>query len=109
MAKYYGIIAVRFSETQTHPHYISHVFIIENEDTGRGWPGELYTRSEAVKLLTVAPVYTLIWNYTTGKWDKGAKVSTEIVNGITYLRSRPDDTTRDNLSTLIDYDFFGRI
>ena len=51
-----------------------------------------------------ADIYTLTWNYSIGQWNKGALVSTEVVGGITYLRSVKDDSVNDNLAHLIDYD-----
>lgn len=104
---YYGIIAVRSAQNPiTHHYHISHVFIIYNNGNGFECPGRLYTKLQAIKLLQTSKIYTLTWDYSTARWRKGAEVSTENVRGIEYLRSLPDSTQRDNLTNLIDYDFF---
>ena len=65
------------------------------------------TKAEAIKLLEIPEntAFTWIWNYTTAGWKIGEKV--EVVNGRNekYLRSDPDNTLKDNLGHLIDYDW----
>jgi hypothetical protein len=107
--QFYGVIAVKFSNTPPHHRYISHVFIIEKTDDGYSWPGTLYKKEEAIKLMKVAPLYTLEWDYKVASWKKGAEIDTEVVNNITYLRTVKDGTILDNLKNLIDYDYFGRV
>lgn len=107
--KYYGIIAVKFSGTTKHHHYISHVFMIKVTDDGYNYPGTLYSRAQAVALLSTTTIYTLEWNYNSANWMLGAEVGTERVEGITYLRTGKDNTKSDNLTNLIDYDYLGRV
>lgn len=48
---------------------------------------------------------TWLWNYTHARWDIGENVRVATRNGEKYLRTDPDDTTRDNLGHLINYDW----
>lgn len=104
--EYYGVIAVKFSGDENHHHYISHVYMITKNKDGYNHPGILYTKARVIELLKTYYVYTLEWNYSTGRWNKGAEVRTVTVGGNTYLRTSPDHSVTDNLDTCIDYDFF---
>jgi hypothetical protein len=95
---YYGIIAVNFSGTKKHPHHISEVLLVEVDTSGNIRHHEkVHPIAEVVQL---EPLYTMVWNYNTGKWARGAAVDTEQVKGTTYLRSRRNNTEEDNLSKL---------
>lgn len=101
---FYGIIAVTFSGTEKHPHYISHVSIVEIDVNNQfRVPAKSYTKDQAAKL---KPLYTMVWDYSVGDWEQGAAVSTEEKGGVTYLRSRKNDTEKDNLSNLLNIEDF---
>lgn len=108
----YGIIAVKFTNNVTgdkkHHHYISHVFMIPETDSAYIADGKLYSKDDAIRILTVnkTPIHTLTWNYTKGIWDHGSMVDTEEVDGIVYLRSVKNKVVTDNLKNLIDYKYF---
>lgn len=65
------------------------------------------TKSDAIKLLEIKgnTAKTWIWNYTRMNWENGENV--EVVNSPDgkYLRSNPNDQTRDNLRHLINFDW----
>ncbi|MBA82684.1 DUF3892 domain-containing protein [Leeuwenhoekiella sp.] len=65
------------------------------------------SKADAIKLLETSgnSAVTWVWNYSASFWRLGEKV--EVVNGSSgkYLRSNPDNTTTDNLSNLIDFDW----
>lgn len=65
------------------------------------------TKAKAITLLEEKGnnATTLLWNYTRSSWEVGEKVSVSSRNGEKYLRTNPDDTERDNLGHLIDYDW----
>ena len=48
---------------------------------------------------------TWTWNYTHARWDIGENVRVATRNGEKYLRTDQDNTMRDNLSNLIDYNW----
>lgn len=65
------------------------------------------TKKQAIELLETKGNFakTWIWNYSTAFWSAGEDVI--VVNGQSgkFLRSTPDNTTRDNLANLIDFDW----
>lgn len=65
------------------------------------------TKAKAITLLEEIGnnATTWLWNYTRSSWEVGEKVSVSSRNGEKYLRTNPDDTERDNLDHLIDYDW----
>ncbi len=104
---YYAVSAVVFSNATKHHHSISHIFVHGVYDNGMDAPGRLFTRVEALDKMKTVPFFTIMWNYTEpAKWQKGAQIIPDEVNGITYLRTKPDNTTRDNLKDLIEYRYF---
>lgn len=65
------------------------------------------TKADAIILLEKNgnTATTWLWNYTRARWDVGENVRIATRNGEKYLRTDPDNTTRDNLENLIDYDW----
>jgi hypothetical protein len=65
------------------------------------------TKAEAIRLLEITGnnATTWLWNYKSSDWNIGEIV--EVVRGDSgkYLRTIPNDTSRDNLAHLIDYDW----
>ncbi len=95
---YYGIIAANFSEAKKHQDHISEVLVVEVDTDGHiHYHAKTHTKDEAAKL---KPLYTMVWNYSTGKWARGAAVNLEHVKDKTYLRSKKNNTEEDNLSHL---------
>ena len=65
------------------------------------------TKADAIRLLEVIgnSAKTWLWNYSRSFWSDGENV--EVVNGRDgkYLRSDRNDTTKDNLAHLINYNW----
>lgn len=66
-----------------------------------------YTKAEAIALVETRgnEVYTWLWNYSSAQFVAGSRV--EVVNNRDgkYLRSVADNSKRDNLLHLIDFDW----
>lgn len=87
---------------------ISHVFLHQvNADQTFTTVGTKTTTSKIIELLPRNVIFTIKWNYQTAGWDIGAQVDTETRSGKTYLRTRPDGTTTNNLRHLLNMDFTG--
>lgn len=82
--------------------YISHVMLHEEYKTGKKTSKEVVLKH----LKDKKTIETIVWNYKTIKWDKGAEVTEEHLNK-TYLRTTPDKTITNNLHHLIRMGFFG--
>lgn len=109
-ANYFAVTAVKHSGNTQHHHYISHVFMHLVINNVAQVPGKIYTKDEAIKLMATNSLYTHVWRYANpAGWIKGALVEIETVGTNKYLRSHKDNTTQDNLSNLIDYDYFGKV
>lgn len=65
------------------------------------------TKPEAIKIVenNNNNVSTWLWNYKLVSWQIGEKVIVSTRNDQKYLRTEPDDSVRDNLQHLIDFDW----
>jgi hypothetical protein len=81
-------------------HYAFHT--ITSDGTTRGVKT---SKAAAIKIVDnpANEAITWLWNYQNASWKIGEKV-TVIDNS--YLRSNPDNKLTDNLSHLINYDWF---
>lgn len=65
------------------------------------------TKADAIRLLETNgnSATTWLWGYINSKWKIGESV--EVVNGSDgkFLRSNPNETKKDNLGHLIDFDW----
>jgi len=98
----YRISGVWKNSDNVITHYAIHK--IGETSTSRGVKT---TKAEAIRLLetTGNSATTWLWNYKSSGWSIGEVV--EVVNGNSgkYLRTIPNETSRDNLAHLIDYDW----
>lgn len=98
MAKYYvtGII----KETKGNHTFISKVTLHLVDD--KVHRAELKSKNEVIALIKAKhEVYSATWNYNNISWTMGERVTTEVINGEEYLKTRPDDQLRDNLLHLL--------
>ena len=73
-------------------------------------------KAEAVRIVEAeikagGTVLTWLWNYSQSMWEDGGEVivmPAKVVGGEKYLQTTHDDTVRDNLLHLIDYDWIAR-
>jgi len=64
--------------------------------------GKKNSRTSVVALIEQGnAIRTIVWNYSTAKWDVGAIVDVELVGSMKYLRTHPDSTTENNIDNLI--------
>jgi len=101
MAKY-KISGVWKNDDGVITHYAVHTV------TDKGHTrGEKMLKANAISLLEKPgnTALTWMWNYSNSFWQDGATV--DVVNGLTgkYLRTIHDNTLKDNLAHLIDYDW----
>lgn len=66
-----------------------------------------YTKGQAIALVSNPQnnVYTVIWNYSTALWSSGALIQVVGSGSNSYLRTNADNTVRDNLDNLINYNW----
>jgi hypothetical protein len=100
------LISGIWQTTTNNSTYISYVFL--HLDTENNFQGGLKTsKADVIKLIKAGKtVKTIVWNYTTGKWNLGADVSYITVSGTEYLRSHQDRTVNDNLDNMIPMNHF---
>lgn len=106
--KYFGVIAVKFSQAPKHYHFISHVHVLEvNNPNSYTSPGELFVKDAVIKLIEAdVPFYTMKWNYNTSSWNPGSKISVVETDNIKYLKSSSDTTETDHLVNLLEINHF---
>ena len=100
MAKYR--ISGVWKDNNVITHYAFHT--VGEKTTSRA---SKISKKEAISLLETNGnvAVTIVWDYITASWKIGENV--EVINGSNgkYLKSNPDNTTTDNLSHLIDFDW----
>ena len=84
--------------------YITDVFL---HDTTNGFGKGLKTsKDEVVELLKDgARITTITWNYHLIQWRYGAKVEFDEIDGETFLRTRPEASTFDDLESAIQMQY----
>lgn len=74
------------------------VHIDEGDTVGTG---KIYDATVVISLIEKGSTFcTIVWNYNTGGWNRGALIDTVERNGWIYLRTIRDKTRRDNLGNL---------
>lgn len=101
MSTFY-ITAVRYSST--NPQHIANVLVHSSAGNNRLTKGQERTKNQIIADLSNNTYRTAIYNYTDGCWNAGAQVSSVQISGVTYLRTVPDNTQRDNLGNLLHID-----
>ncbi|WP_312824887.1 DUF3892 domain-containing protein [Epilithonimonas sp.] len=99
---HYAISGVWKDSNSVITHYAVHTVNIA-ENTFR--KAKKYTKAQAVQLLdnSLNSARTLIWNYSTERWNWGSKIDVVGSNSNRYLRTIQDSTERNNLAHLINY------
>lgn len=98
----YAISGVWFRENRKGSEHISHVMLHEITMNSNICKGTKIDKDTVINLLRSNAINTLKWNYRDGSWQWGARVTTEVRNGVTYLRTVPDGDVTNNLDNLIN-------
>ncbi|OCB75543.1 hypothetical protein B0A79_23815 [Flavobacterium piscis] len=98
----YAISGVWKNDKNVITHYAIHQFSYKDNTIGLA---AKTTKSNAVSLLDNSQnsAITILWNYNTEGWKRGATITVVGSNPNKYLRSNQDGTVVDNLSNLINY------
>ncbi len=98
MAKWadYLISAVRFNAAETH---IDKVRTHADNDSSIGSAVDI-ERSTVVSRIEAGNTFETIYKDTDGKWKRGKRVKIVVINGVKYIKTYADNTTRDNLDDL---------
>ena len=99
--RYYGICAVKFSGTEKHFRFITHVYCLSFTAAGINF-ASVITKQEAIKLVQSSTVYSMIWDDFNGSWRKGARVGCETLSGIKYLKTEEGTPIEADLIHLPD-------
>jgi hypothetical protein len=101
MAKWadYVITEVKFNEKHTH---IDKVRAREDNGDTLGSPQE-YARQDVVKAINNGSTYVTAFKSNDGKWTKGEDVFVIKINGTDYIKTKRDDTAKDNLDNLPEF------
>jgi len=94
----YGITAVKYNNN-TETKHIDQVRIHKNNGGSVG-SAETWTRENVVNALKNYKIITFPNKNSEGRWNIGAEVIKDIVNGTAYIKTKKDNTTRDNLDHL---------
>lgn len=100
MAKWadYVITEVRFNTKHTHIDKVR-----AHKDTGEALGSvQEYTRQDVVKAINSGTTYVTAFK-NDGKWTKGENVFVIKINGTDYIKTKKDDTAKDNLDNLPEF------
>ena len=87
--------------------HISYVMLHEDHGDDINFPGQKYSREQAVKLLKSGKsIVTAEWNYEKSVWSRGAVVDYENRNNVDYLRTIKDGTVVNNLRKMIRMTYY---
>jgi hypothetical protein len=101
MAKWadYVITEVRFNAKHTH---IDKVRAREDNGESLGSAQE-YARQDVVKAINNGTTYVTAFKSNDGKWQKGEDVFVIKIDGTAYIKTKKDDTAKDNLDNLPEF------
>lgn len=105
MAKWadYVITAVHFDTSKTHRTHIDSVKVRRHVD-GKLIDELVKTRGQVVALIEAGSTFvTAYYDAEKGHWTRGAKVEIVTLNGVKYLKTVADGTTKDNLDNLPEF------
>lgn len=95
----YLISKVRYNDNHTH---ITDVYVhLDNGDTVGA--GNSEKRQWVISKIDLGYTFYTIFKDDNGKWSKGQKVIKDRVNGVDYITTRPNGTSKDNLENLPEY------
>ncbi|HBV15795.1 DUF3892 domain-containing protein [Chryseobacterium carnipullorum] len=98
----YAISGVWKDSNNVITHYAIHTVNITENNFQKAIK---YTKAQAIQLLdnSVNSARTLIWNYSTERWNWGTTIDVVGSAANKYLRTVQDSTERNNLAHLINY------
>ncbi len=101
MAKWadYVITAVRFNDKHTH---IDRVRAHKDNGESLEAPQE-YTRQTVVTAINDGLTFVTAFKASDGQWKKGEEVFIVHIHGTAYIKTKRDNTTRDNLDNLPEF------
>ena len=101
MAKWadYCIAAVRFNDRHTH---IDRVKGWIDGDTSLGAAFE-FTRQQVIEQIDNRRTFVTIFKNTDGNWNKGAEVFVITIGSTSFIKTKRDQTAKDNLDNLPEY------
>jgi len=99
----YAISGVWKDSNNVITHYAIHTVNMSANSFERATK---YTKTEAVNLLdnSLNSARTLVWNYSTERWNWGTDIDVVGSGTNRYLRTIQDSTERNNLAHLINYE-----
>ena len=92
----YLISRVRFNEADTH---IVKVEVRADKDDKVGPPSEM-SRQAVVDNIGKGYTFETIFENQDGSYKRGAKVMVITIDGVRYIKTRADNTKKDNLDNL---------
>ncbi len=97
----YLISEVKYVETTTTKH-ISQVKV--HVDTGdKVADSKIWSRQDVINAIDLKSTFMTITKAPDGNWKKGAEVIKILVNNVHYIKTEPDNTTKDNLGSLPEF------
>lgn len=93
----FAICAVKYNEEKTH---IVEVKRFEDSDGDSFGKLAVKTRSVIIDAIKNKKLTYITTYKQDGKWNKGAEVSIQTVDGIDYIRTDPNKVKKDNLGNL---------
>lgn len=102
MAKWadYLIAEVRYNAAGTHIDKVRGYVDDGGDSVGASMEK---TRQTVVSELKSGTTFCTIFKGDNGKWKQGAAVIIDVVDGTEYIKTKPDNTKRDNLGDLPTY------
>lgn len=104
--KEYRITGIWTDDNEVITHYAVHEIIRKQSGSGHEMTkAKKITKAEAVVLVEDQNnnVMTFLWNYTDRGWMLGEEVYVAGAGSSKFLKTKPDNSVRDNLFHLIDY------
>jgi Protein of unknown function (DUF3892) len=101
MAKWadYVITEVRFNAKHTHIDKVR-----ARKDNGETLESaQEYARQEVVKAINNGTTFVTAFKNNVGKWNKGEDVFVIEINGADYIKTKRDNTAKDNLDNLPEF------
>lgn len=92
----YLISEVQFNDADTH--IVKVKVHKDNDDTVGGL--SVWTRQDVIDSIDKGYTFATIYQNSAGNWTFGAKVITVTIEGTRYIKTRADNTKKDNLDNL---------
>jgi hypothetical protein len=96
----YLISAVRYNAAGTH---IDRVKVHPDNGDSVG-PGVEQPRQRVISLIEAGTTFaTITWDKSAATWRFGASIDVMVLDGESFIRTRPDRTKSDNLGSLPEF------